>query len=594
MSIPKDTRKIAYSYIRFSTRDQIKGDSLRRQVERSEKYALENNLKIDSSLRLQDLGVSAFKGKNATEGALKAFLDAVELKKVPTGSTLIVESLDRLSRDTVLVAFNQFNRILEGGITIVTLIDNQVYSHEIVVKNPMLLFGSLSVMMRAHDEIATRADRVSHAWSKKRADAAKDKKPLTSRCPAWLELLDGKYRVIEERAKLVRRIFDLYVKGHGKRSIAKILNEEEIDTWRSSKIKTKSNGWHDSYIQKIVNNEAVLGRYQPHCKTITSKRRTPTGESIEDYFPAIIQPEIWQAARGRSTPPRGVKGGAKKVSNLFSGIVFDGYNGAVMRYIDKGGKRGHGKYLASDIQRLKPKSKGQTWPYPDFENLILAWLEGINWESLISYSVESEVSQLQSEKAVLCIKNEKLEKDLGALLDSFTDVADSLRQRIDEKIRKINAEVDSNRSKIDKITSHIAEKTETSEAIQQGVEHFKKLIEEGSFESRVQLQTEIRRRIKEIKLFRYGGLPHYGIGELAERLSKKPAIQIIYANGMEERIGLENSKTLRDSMVKRLERYKALRKLRNRTNIPPKRFTPAEGFKELQRKKDARRKREIT
>ncbi|HTH76980.1 MAG TPA: recombinase family protein, partial [Trinickia sp.] len=68
----------AYSYIRFSTPEQKKGDSLRRQKELSERYAREHDLTLDTSLHLHDLGVSAFDGSNVTRGALGGFLKAVD------------------------------------------------------------------------------------------------------------------------------------------------------------------------------------------------------------------------------------------------------------------------------------------------------------------------------------------------------------------------------------------------------------------------------------------------------------------------------------------------------------------------------------
>jgi hypothetical protein len=43
---------VAYSYIRFSTPDQIKGDSLRRQTEASSHYAAEHNLTLDETLNV--------------------------------------------------------------------------------------------------------------------------------------------------------------------------------------------------------------------------------------------------------------------------------------------------------------------------------------------------------------------------------------------------------------------------------------------------------------------------------------------------------------------------------------------------------------
>ena len=115
-------QKKAYSYIRFSTPQQLKGDSLRRQLEASRAYAEAHDMVLDDSLR--DIGISAFKGKNATEGALKKFIELVEAGRIEKGSILILESLDRLSRQQVFSALGLFSSILSAGIEIVTLADN--------------------------------------------------------------------------------------------------------------------------------------------------------------------------------------------------------------------------------------------------------------------------------------------------------------------------------------------------------------------------------------------------------------------------------------------------------------------------------------
>lgn len=63
----------AYSYIRMSTDNQLKGDSLRRQLEASENYAKINRLELVDNIDgipLKDIGVSAFKGKNTQKGVL--------------------------------------------------------------------------------------------------------------------------------------------------------------------------------------------------------------------------------------------------------------------------------------------------------------------------------------------------------------------------------------------------------------------------------------------------------------------------------------------------------------------------------------------
>src|SRR5215470_10547184 len=71
------TTPTAYSYIRFSTPEQAKGDSLRRQSDLAEAYCRRRGWTLDTSLTLRDLGVSAFRGDNALSGNLRTFLDAI-------------------------------------------------------------------------------------------------------------------------------------------------------------------------------------------------------------------------------------------------------------------------------------------------------------------------------------------------------------------------------------------------------------------------------------------------------------------------------------------------------------------------------------
>ena len=106
----------AYSYVRFSTTVQSLGASLQRQTEGAEHFVAERpNLVLDKTLNLGDLGVSAYHGKNATEGALGGFIKAVDEGKVAKGSYLLVENLDRLSRETVTTALELFLSILRRG-----------------------------------------------------------------------------------------------------------------------------------------------------------------------------------------------------------------------------------------------------------------------------------------------------------------------------------------------------------------------------------------------------------------------------------------------------------------------------------------------
>ncbi|MBK2495595.1 recombinase family protein [Klebsiella pneumoniae] len=110
----------AISYIRFSTKIQSVGDSTKRQSKYINDWLKRNpDYYLDESLRFQDLGISGFSGANAKSGAFGEFLAAVESGYIEAGSVLLVESLDRVSRQDIDTAGEQLRKILRSGVEVV-------------------------------------------------------------------------------------------------------------------------------------------------------------------------------------------------------------------------------------------------------------------------------------------------------------------------------------------------------------------------------------------------------------------------------------------------------------------------------------------
>lgn len=162
---------LAYSYIRFSTPDQIKGDSQRRQLELSTKYCEEQGFKLDTLLTMDELGLSAFHGSHIKESALGTFLKAVNSGSIPRGSYLLIEDFDRLSRMEPLDAQDVVRQLLKEGITIVTLSNRTVYSWERVNRDPGLLYTMTAAIILAHDESRKKQERLKAVWSNKRSNS---------------------------------------------------------------------------------------------------------------------------------------------------------------------------------------------------------------------------------------------------------------------------------------------------------------------------------------------------------------------------------------------------------------------------------------
>jgi DNA invertase Pin-like site-specific DNA recombinase len=327
-------RPKAYSYLRFSTPEQSKGDSFRRQAKLATDYAVQHGLELDDRLTFHDLGVSAFRGDNVETGQLAAFHEAVKVGLVEKGSYLLVESLDRLSRQFARKAFRALEDICDSGIVVVTLADNREYTQESLNSDPTSLLMSILIFMRANEESATKARRLKAAWENKRANAGE--RAMTGACPGWLKLdrEAGEFVVIPERAEIVQRIFQETLMGCSPHSLALAFNVECVPMFGRGK------HWHRSYIVKILDNASVLGTMTPHTTDyVSGKMQRKPMKPVLSYFPSVVDEETFervrQLRRAKSSPMRGKHSG-KEVSNIFGGIGRCARCGGTMTRVNKG------------------------------------------------------------------------------------------------------------------------------------------------------------------------------------------------------------------------------------------------------------------
>ena len=273
------TRKAtAYPYERWSTEAQAEGDSARRQLAAAERYASQHpGLTFDRTSTWRDAGVSAFRSGNLKEGAaLATFLRAVESKKIPKGSYLLI---DRLSRAAPLQALNALQRLLSLGVYVVTLTDGKRYDAASLPSEDVTdLLTALLHARRAHSESVVKSRRVREALKAKRTRAQESKMPLGSICPSWLKLEGGRYVVVKDKAKIVGRIFEWTASVLGNVAVAKRLNRERVPV-----IRARASAWSSGGVDRLLTSRTVIGEYAPHQTAIderTGKRtRVPDAES---------------------------------------------------------------------------------------------------------------------------------------------------------------------------------------------------------------------------------------------------------------------------------------------------------------------------
>ena len=428
-------RPKAYSYIRMSTEIQLKGDSLRRQAEVSRKYAEAHGLELDQDFDLTDVGKSGFTGENITSGNFGRFLTAVREGRITKGAYLLVESLDRMSRQEPMLALQPFMDIVKAGINLVTLDDERVFSGKISFED---LIISIAKMSRANEESVRKSDRLNKAWENKRANAKTTK--LTARCPSWLRLADDRkiFVQIPDRVAVVRRIYSDAIAGLGAYSIVRALNAEMIPTFKGG------DKWRTSSVANMLSNRAVIGILQPN--RMVGGKREPDGPPVIDYFPAIISVETFESAQrsrlSRRSSPTGERkgsGGRKGLhyANLFSKLAVCAYCKKPMQFQNKGKPPKGGTYLvcSTAIRNGGCNANGH-WRYDHFETAFLSFVEKLDLASLVSTEqVSSKRDELTRQLEAAEGTQLRLERELALVYTTsqkLTDGSDFLARKITE------------------------------------------------------------------------------------------------------------------------------------------------------------------
>lgn len=269
-----------YSYLRFSDPRQASGSSADRQLAYAQAWAAQREMELDQSLTLKDEGLSAYHQRHVKQGALGTFLRAVDEGRIPEGSVLVVEGLDRLSRAEPIQAQAQLAQIINAGLTVVTASDGREYNRASLKAQPMDLVYSLLVMIRAHEESDTKSKRVTAAIRRQCEGwlAGSFRGVIRNgKDPQWLRWDGQGWQLIEDRVTAVRRALELYRQGLGAvRAYRMMFDEGHVLTdW----------GISGQQIYRLVQLPALRG----------AKRIALDGEDylLEDYYPRILTEDEW-------------------------------------------------------------------------------------------------------------------------------------------------------------------------------------------------------------------------------------------------------------------------------------------------------------
>jgi DNA invertase Pin-like site-specific DNA recombinase len=435
---------LVYSYSRFSDPKQASGHSLERQRAYAARWAAEHGLVLDESLTLHDAGLSAYHQHHIKSGALGAFLAAVQAGKVPPGSVLVVEGLDRLSRAEPIQAQAQLAQIVNAGITVVTASDGRAYSRETLKANPMDLVYSLLVMIRAHEESDTKAKRVRAAIVRQcegwiagtyrgLVRAGKD--------PVWLRVVDGRWQPIPERVAAVQLGLDLYRRGYSATRILAELTEKQLSL--------TGRGPQALQIYRLIRQRALVGE-----KEISIDGRN---FRLPGYYPALLDELQWTelqalaGSRGRRAPAGPVPGiltGMRITRCGYCGRAMVGQNiGTRGRREDGGIHDGHRRLQCTSYHNGGCPVPGSCSVAP-IERALMAWCSDlVNLRSLYEGDRTAEprarLVRLRAEQAELATQLQRLTDALlavdGAAPTTFVQRARDLEKQQEEAAQAVAA-----------------------------------------------------------------------------------------------------------------------------------------------------------
>jgi hypothetical protein len=505
IQLPTVQKELAISYLRFSDAIQGLGDSTRRQRSLAQAYADRHNLEIVEELR--DLGVSAFRGRNATSGAWGAMINMAQQGIFQRAGIkhVLVEGFDRMSRMEPLDALFLFKQVLDTEMTVHMVKGNgSIFTRE-ALRDTGKLLVSIIEMAAAHQESVNKSHRLLEKRAENRTEAREGKKQMTTVAPYWLHWDDefewngrkGWFKPYPNRQKVVRDIYELTADGATVYSICRTLSEREEPTFRIGKGSAK-NGWSTSYISRILNSKEVLGEMQP--KKLVNGKPVPDGDPIFNYYPPVVDVDLYNRAQAARRQPnhKGRTGADNEdgasFTNLFRGLLLcgcckDSATGEAATMNIRGNlkrdKKNKKKVKTYQYLICTAKRKGggpahetkKNWRYDAFEKLFLDHVTDFDVTGLLKRQVAESPEQIarkQIEEAKYKVHTLEAEvENLAKQLDNATSerTGEFIQKRIDKKLADLgDAEADLKRLQIDFQTAKIREdrrvqSIETIEAI---------------------------------------------------------------------------------------------------------------------------------
>lgn len=258
-----DKKFVVGLYPRVSTEDQFRnGHSLDEQKERMLKLCDYKNYEVYKVY--EDAGISA---KNMNRPAFQEMIQDIKDGKI---NKIIVYKLDRLTRS--IKDLEEICTFLEENNCSLESMCEDINTS---TANGKFFIRMLTIL--AQLEIERTSERTKFGMV-----GAVKKGHFVGRPPIGYDKVDKKLVINDIESEVIRRIFDLYIKGIAANAITKLLNEEKV----------LNRKWIPTLVDRILSNEIYIGNYV-HRKTVSDEE----SQKFVGVAPAIIEEEVFNIAQ---------------------------------------------------------------------------------------------------------------------------------------------------------------------------------------------------------------------------------------------------------------------------------------------------------
>lgn len=416
----------AIVYCRWSTQHQEEGDSFERQTRLAQHIAAQNGWVIVETHI--ESGKSAYHGLNRSKsGKLRQIEDRAAAGEL-RGKVLIVEAMDRLSRQEPMASLTLLNTLCDNGLTICESSTGFMWDKTRIQEHWTNLIVALARAGEAYDSSRIKARRVKSAWQATQASGRmKNGKADKRLCPAWMEVVDGEYTVIEQRAEIIRQMVQMSLTGYGLRPIATWANEQrELTGWPKAP-------WQIRTVHNLFKDRRLVGQYQPFERGEGSERN-PVGEPI-DLYPAIVSHTDFFNISKAMAARKATGGPRKKYVNVLSGLCRCSCGSSLNLRTQK---RQQPQLTCASFNRGSGCKINTTYRYTSLLDGILS--------GLLSHAIPNKVSEDNSDaiagkRAELIAKEKRADEIADRLIEADDPIMERALVRFREQIAALRDEL---------------------------------------------------------------------------------------------------------------------------------------------------------